>query len=256
MTNLKKIKWCGGVGVAVIFLGALGLSGNLIKLPWTIGIHTIYAYDYSDNQTLIATSDNVFVGKVVTMVSEKEGLSGHPGTQFTVEIVSNIKGNLSGNILVDQTGGYRNGVLYAMEGDNVRESDGDKSALLQPGSTYVLSVKYSNERQWYHLNSHSNARKLLSTDNDLTIQELRDLAAQDEKVQTLSVIMTKKDNGPSSYDSGLSLGSAVPAPPTTSRVPGVAENGTNSRSFENSGFSESNDGGPPAPSADYNRYGL
>lgn len=111
------------------------LSGNDVEFlksfsyetPRIALIHPSYPANYDDNAILVGASHNVFVGKVIAQVGTKDFV-GNPATQFSVEIITHIKGDLKDTVVVNQEGGYRNGVLYLME-----ESGG----LLVPGSTYL-----------------------------------------------------------------------------------------------------------------------
>lgn len=138
-------------------------------------IHPSYPADFSDNSILTGAAHNVFVGKV-TMQTGTIDFIGHPATQFEVQIINNIKGNLEGSITVNQEGGIKNDILYLM----------DNSPLLQPGSTYLLSARYDPEGNFFTLNPHPNASKLLSTNPNLPDAALQALLDNDEKVRTLT----------------------------------------------------------------------
>lgn len=141
-------------------------------------IHPSYVADFSDDKILMGASHNVFIGKIVEQVGGK-ALAKTPASQFKVEVIENIKGKLSGNITVNQQGGYRYETLYLIEG-----SDG----LLAPGSTYLFATRYNAKEDWYTLNSHPNASKLLSSDINISKAELEKIIAQDNKVKILEAI--------------------------------------------------------------------
>lgn len=152
-----------------------------------VSMHAQFAADYSDDRILMGASHNVFVGKVVKQIGNKDRGSG-PETQYEVEIVENIKGDLQGVITVNQAGGYKDGVLYVMDDGSDHGSESKKeSNLLHPGSTYLLATRYSNKYGWYTVNSHVNASKLITTDASKEKNELADLAVQDEKLQKLKI---------------------------------------------------------------------
>jgi hypothetical protein len=113
-----------------------------------------------------------------------------PETQFQVQVISNIKGDLSGNVEVDQQGGYENGVLYVVgdgngSGDVVSPVRAENSYLLQSGSTYLFATRYNPQENWYTLNPYPTASKLLSADSALSSLALQNLASSDTRVQQL-----------------------------------------------------------------------
>jgi hypothetical protein len=122
-------------------------------------MHAQYPADFSEDENLVGAADNIFVGKVISGYGNKQRGSG-PETQFKVEVVDNIKGELNGEVVVNQQGGYRDGELYVFEGDLF--SDNDKESLLQVGSTYLFSTRKSELNNWYTLISYPEANVLLA----------------------------------------------------------------------------------------------
>ncbi len=57
--------------------------------------------------------------------------------------------------------------------------------LLQPGSTYLFATRFNEKENWYTLNPHPNASKLITSDATLDIATLESLVAQDPKVLSL-----------------------------------------------------------------------
>jgi hypothetical protein len=106
-----------------------------------------YAFDAMDPRELVGFATNVFVGQVVEETgSEGAPLSGPgeravPRTQFSVEVLKNVKGDAEGTVTVSQTGGYdeEEGREVLVEGDS----------LLQPGKMYLFSTSYNPEEGWY-----------------------------------------------------------------------------------------------------------
>ena len=64
-----------------------------------------------------------------------------PRTQFSVEILNSIKGDLGGTVTVSQSGGYDR-----FEGRGVRV-EGDP--LLQPGQQRLFVTSYDAQEDWY-----------------------------------------------------------------------------------------------------------
>jgi hypothetical protein len=143
----------------------------------------IYSSDFSDIKVLVGAAHNIFIGRVVEQVSTKERGIG-PETQFAVDVVSNIKGNLDGRVVVNQQAGFRDGTLYVIS-DNDPRSNNVQDYLLTPGSTYILATRYNKSQGWYTLNSYSAAKKLLSSDISMSAEELRVLVNNNSRVQEL-----------------------------------------------------------------------
>jgi hypothetical protein len=172
--------------------------GMMIKTPIAFASQPSYAANFADDRVLMGASHDVFVGKVIAQTgTKKRGAS--PETQFSVEVISNIKGNLRGTVTVDQFGGYENGALYTVDGGPIGLTrDKNDTYLLQPGSTYLLAARYNDTENWYTLNSFATARKLLSQDASLNDGQLKALAASDGRVQVLQ--STYQDEVPFSAD--------------------------------------------------------
>jgi len=145
-----------------------------------------YVADFSNDKVLVGASHNIFIGKVVQSLGSKD-LGNGPETQYSVEVIDNIKGNLQGNVTVDQEGGYVNGILYVIGDDASLPQKDDTNYLLQPGATYLLATRYNQKENWYTLNSYPTASKLLSSDSTMDYGQLKTLAEQDQRVQQLKV---------------------------------------------------------------------
>lgn len=152
---------------------------------WAVFVDYEYPADFSNDEVLVGASHNVFVGRVVKKVSEKDP-SGYPETQFEVQVIENIKGDLNGNVTLNQQGGFKNGISYAVayEPDEILKG-GDSNYLLQIGSTYLFATRYYEKENWHSLNPHINARKLLSTDAGTDASTLKSLANEDGRVNQL-----------------------------------------------------------------------
>lgn len=111
----KKLYISGAVLAAVLLAGALNLSGKLFAAknadPSILPIarmHAFYAYDVNDIYKRVGMSDYVFVGTVISndgtrydpivYLEDEFGLPtkkvGKPYTDYTIEIMYNIKGEL------------------------------------------------------------------------------------------------------------------------------------------------------------------
>ncbi|MES2315223.1 MAG: hypothetical protein V4486_00615 [Patescibacteria group bacterium] len=149
-------------------------------------IHPQYVADFSDDQVLMGASHNVFIGKVIERVGTKERGIG-PETQFSVEVLENIKGDLKDTVTVDQAGGYKDGVLYAVseEGGSNTKTNKESLYLLQPGSTYLFATRYNEKENWYTLNSYPTASKVLDDGSISDNAQLKTIADNDSRVQAL-----------------------------------------------------------------------
>ncbi len=140
-----------------------------------MGGDAFYAHNYFDPQYLVGASNNVFIGKVVEQVGTDNFFNDTlVRTQFNVEVLYNIKGNLSGIVVVDQPGGYRDGVLYVVADDSYKGGVGVDN-ILRPGSTYLLATRGSGKKdEWlpkdglYPLPSHPAHVAFISNDATLT----------------------------------------------------------------------------------------
>jgi hypothetical protein len=126
-------------------LGSLGGAGILLTQEHDYSdaeiIHSqgSFVVDVTNDRELVGISHNVFVGKVIAQVGT-ETVRPIPHTQFSVEVLENIKGKLSGEVVVNQLGGYETvqgkDYLVLPEGD-------DK--LLIPGETYLFATRTGNK---------------------------------------------------------------------------------------------------------------
>jgi hypothetical protein len=140
---MKKIHYLVLSFIIVVGLAGIGLRTNVIKLPIIKkGVLGQLAYNPNDNKELVGIASNIFVGKILRQIGTGKDDLGSLYTQFEVETIDNIKGNLTNTVTVTQMAGYKNGILYTMEedGDGLVELTDKKNdiLLLQPGSTYLM----------------------------------------------------------------------------------------------------------------------
>jgi hypothetical protein len=106
-----------------------------------------YAFDAMDPRESVGFATNVFVGQMIEETGSEGAPHSGPGeravprTQFSVEVLKNVKGDAAGTVTVSQTGGYDE-----EEGREVRV-EGDSA--LQPGKKYLLATSYNPEEGWY-----------------------------------------------------------------------------------------------------------
>lgn len=127
-------------------------------------ISPIHLTDFSDDRKLAGASHNVFVARILKQAGHESLISGIPATQFEGEVVYNIKGNLEDTVLINQLGGYKNGIF------NIVGDFESKDYLLKPGNTYLVATRFSESKNRHTLHSHPNSFHLIneySPDNSL-----------------------------------------------------------------------------------------
>lgn len=122
--------------LAGLLIGLIG-SGYLF-FKWSHaapqGVSASFVTDFSDDRRLVGFMDHVFLGRVVaqntTLISSDYPL---PTTEFTVQVIDSIKGDLSGEIVVRQDGGLdpTTNEMVLVYGD----------ALLEVNGVYLLATK-------------------------------------------------------------------------------------------------------------------
>lgn len=115
-----------------------------------------YAFLPEDKRRLVGFAHNVFVGRVLTQVGaepmpaiippdqEYDGtVPVTPNTQFSVEVLDNIKGTLQGIITVNQTGGHdpRTHAMVLFVGDS----------LLEPGQVVLFATRFDESNNWHNI---------------------------------------------------------------------------------------------------------
>ncbi len=121
--------------------------------PATEVIHmeVSYGFEASEKEKLVGFAENVFTGRVIEQVGSEEMADpdsaaegpGIPQTQFAVETLENIKGDLTGTVTVNQQGGdlklNGNKKKVLIEGD----------PLLEPGGEYLFVTRYEDNEGWH-----------------------------------------------------------------------------------------------------------
>lgn len=125
--------------LALSFAGHELLTNNS-ENPTIKTVEYTNTFDISNPNKLVGWSDSVFIGKVVEQTGTKS-LDGFPETQFNVEVIESIKGNLNGTVTVNQQGGYAGNQLTLIEDDT----------LLKKGKSYLFVTKYLEQENWHTL---------------------------------------------------------------------------------------------------------
>lgn len=166
-----------GLGVA--------LRTNFIKLPITKEIHSQTIPGLEDDRRMVGISHNVFVGKVAKEAGAKD-TDIIPTTQFNVEVLYNIKGDLSGTVTVSQEGGYRNGILYVVrESDVALPAAEGEDIFLQPGSLYLFFTRYNETENWHDVMLNPNGTSVLAWDKKMNTAQIQVFAENDARIKEL-----------------------------------------------------------------------
>jgi hypothetical protein len=126
--------------IALSIAGPALLSNNPPDNPVIKTVEYSNTFDVSNPNLLVGWADSVFIGKVVEQSGTK-ALDGLPETQFKVEVVETIKGDLTGTVTVNQQGGYDGNELILVENDS----------MLTKGKSYLFVTKYLKEENWHTL---------------------------------------------------------------------------------------------------------
>jgi hypothetical protein len=138
---MKKVLFAASLVVAVG--GIIYFSFFQEREPSTRVIHVTSAVDVSDPEVLVGFADNVFIGKVESQKGTKKINSETPETQFQVKVKKNIKGELSGTVVVNQQGGFdtEQNQMILVEGDT----------MVKPDKTYLFVTRYNKEHDFHTL---------------------------------------------------------------------------------------------------------
>jgi hypothetical protein len=142
--NRAKALVIGGLVVAMAAVAVTSAAGNRGNTAGAPGrAEALYVTDLRDDRRLVGLAANVFVGRVVAQQGTVL-LDEFPESQFQVEVLENIKGTLSGKVVVNQQGGK--------DGDRLILVDGDP--LLRNGQTYLFVTRPFPAKGWHTLVPH------------------------------------------------------------------------------------------------------
>lgn len=144
----------------ILLIGFIGAGFIVAQIGNEISyFHIDHVVDVTNDHALVGIADNVFIGKVIAQTGNKPntpppeagdtpGFS--PQTQFSIEILENIKGNLNGTITISQYGGYERRIIIVK---NLVLGVGDK--LLEPDKTYLFITGYNEIDGWHTISAPS-----------------------------------------------------------------------------------------------------
>ena len=199
------------VAVALVPADLANSSGKeLLKISKEVRL--AFAFDVNDERQLVGSASNVFLGRVDRQVGN-EGLrvAGDPEpniaqTQFSVEVLDNIKGDLAGTVTVSQKGGYQEYVADRgpQKGKRVRELvQSEDDPLLEPGQEVLFVTNYDPQNDWYYtVGANRGAVRIKGTEQRKDVVE-RFKKAKKEQVDPMKKLA--EEGPPPSKD--------APAPP-------------------------------------------
>ncbi len=184
---LNKIAPSAIAGLSIIFLFYFSNVGSSLEVESSLNTSSVIRYaqypaDFSNDRILVGASHNIFVGRVIAQIGTKERGVG-PETQFEIEVIDNVKGNLQGVVTINQQGGYRDGKSYLIAGDVFTEGK-EEETLLQVESTYLFSTRYNDNENWLTVISYPEANKILSSE-ETDKNELKKLSRDNLRARAL-----------------------------------------------------------------------
>lgn len=128
--------------------------------------HSDYVMNVDNKEEVVGNSENVFIAKVLKKQSSIS-VSNNPRTQFEVEILKNIKGELHGTAMINQSVGYG----IDPQGNKYLELE-EGQEFLEEGSTYLFATLYEEELDWHNPIPVYGEIKLDSSNNINSINQL------------------------------------------------------------------------------------
>lgn len=136
------------------------------KVQEVVNVSAIQTFDTADINELLSFSDNVFLGRVKKELGVK-AIDSSVETQYSVEVLNNIKGSLQGTIVLDSMGGMMNGIKYTM----------NNNEKLEAKSCYIFYTKYNSEYNWYTaVPNHGEVKVQNNKETDKQVNELKAIA--------------------------------------------------------------------------------
>ena len=165
----------------------MAVAGWQIATPVGRSIgHASYAFDVTNDRKLSNFAEDIFFGKV----TEKNGESaerGDPQTQYQVAVIEVLKGDVSGSIIVTQTGGT--------ESDGTKFRMADDPVLMEAGEVYLFITREDKAKEWHHPGSGYSKIKLEVAEDATREEILRSEDANRLRVRFTEAIEAVKQSG-------------------------------------------------------------
>ena len=166
----QQILWLAVGLTAIAVMGLVGWQALMGGAGQTTIAGPSFVTDVSDDRKLVGLGNDVFFGQVTS----KEGQTrsrGFPETQFTVTVLETLKGDLSGDVRVNQQGGDdSDGSDFRMDGD---------PDLLVPEASYLFVTRSSTAQNWHTILSGYGKIKLDVPANSSVDEILKGASAQE-----------------------------------------------------------------------------
>lgn len=151
-----------------------------------------YSFNPNDITALVKNSPNIFVGQVQARLDNKK-VGEFESPAYQVRVLSNLKGNTANTVTVVVVDvGYRNNQTYITQGD--MSSPSSKSLndyLLNPGSTYLFTTRYSAAKDVYGIEFYGLDRTLLTNQSSLTGVQLNALLQNSSRASQIKTVITE-----------------------------------------------------------------
>lgn len=167
--------------------------GTSAEHDHTYSIEAMEAFDVRDENKLVGFADNVFVGRVVEKTGEESPTSpapagsdtaaadqsGMPRTQFAVEVLDNIKGDLKDTVTVSQFGG-------SVPGQKDAVALVEEDAILKPGQTVLFVTRFDRDAGWHQITTANFGDKRIegADERDLVVKTFEE--AKEKQVDPLA----------------------------------------------------------------------
>ncbi|MFS0659555.1 hypothetical protein AB1L07_12030 [Niallia alba] len=142
---MKKLKIHLGL-LSIIVIGVISYKYYFLNYSDNKDLKEVtmqgdFVMDVNKKEEIVGSSENVFVAKVIKQVGVDTQL---PSTQFEVEVLKNIKGELEKEVIVNQLAG-----IYENEGEKyLLTYEGQE--LLEAGKTYLFATLYDSNQGWHN----------------------------------------------------------------------------------------------------------
>ena len=121
----------------------------------------------------VCAAHNIFFGQVIRESGNTKQDGGAPQTQYEVEVLETLKGDLSGRVTVNQEAGfYDDGMEHHVE---------DEDYFLEAGKSYFFATRTSSRHGWHTVVPHYGDVKLDVADSSTKAEVMGSASAAEYK---------------------------------------------------------------------------